>query len=211
MTDRFWSVPQLWPGGTVAVMASGPSMSAEVADTVRAARVPAIVVNNTFRLAPWAAVLYAADARWWRLTPDAVEFGGLKVSIENIDELPPRGVLLMRNGGREGYDEAPDSLRTGHNSGYQALHLAVKAGARRVVLCGFDMRGSGHWHPNHLAPLRSVDEAFFAMCRARFQTILAPLAQMGVEVLNCTPGSALTCFPRVALEDALATSAQPTA
>lgn len=48
----YWTVPQMWAGRTVAVMASGPSMSKDVADKVRAARLPVIVVNNTYRLAP---------------------------------------------------------------------------------------------------------------------------------------------------------------
>ncbi len=36
------------------------------------------------------------------------------------------------------------------------------------------------------------------------QTALAPILEsMGVEVLNCTPGSALHCFRHVELETAL--------
>ena len=41
-----WTVPRLWPGATVAVLASGPSMSAAVAEEVRRSGVPTIVVNN---------------------------------------------------------------------------------------------------------------------------------------------------------------------
>jgi hypothetical protein len=40
--------------------------------------------------------------------------------------------------------------------------------------------------------------------RRRFQTIVQPLRQRGVEVLNCTPGSALECFSKADLRDALA-------
>ena len=32
---------------------------------------------------------------------------------------------------------------------------------------------------------------------------LAPLAELGVEVLNCTPGSAFKCFPNAELEKSL--------
>ena len=43
----FWSVPRLWPGATVAILASGPSMNQAVADRVRAAGLPAIAINDT--------------------------------------------------------------------------------------------------------------------------------------------------------------------
>ena len=73
-----WTVPPLWQGETCAVLASGPSMSREVAELVRG-RVRVIAVNNQGidtevngklepALAPWADVLYAADAKWWQAT-----------------------------------------------------------------------------------------------------------------------------------------------
>jgi hypothetical protein len=195
----FWVVPPMWAGRTVAILASGPSMSAEVAATVRAAGVPTIVINNTFRLAPWADMLYAADAEWWAhpTNKDAHGFAGLKVSVSAVP-----GVQRLRNTGTEGYDADPAAVRTGSHSGYQATHIALHAGAKRVLLCGFDMHGS-HWHGRHVDGLRETQQVHYAKFIARFQTLVEPASRLGVDIVNCTPGSALCAFRFAPLEDAL--------
>lgn len=200
-----WSVPPLWPGRTVAILASGPSMSQAVADAVRAAGIPAIAVNSTFSLAPWADMLYAADAEWW-LHPDnrdALAFAGLRVTCR----VPVNGVHCLRDSGADGFDPDPGYLRTGSNSGYQALHVAAHAGAARVLLCGFDMRRTKdgcHWHGAHPTPLRETTDETYAKWVRRFETIAGPLASRVVDVANVTPGSALTCFRVARLEEELA-------
>lgn len=194
----------MWAVRTVAILASGPSMSAEVARTVRSAGIPTIVVNTTHRLAPWADLLYAADEAWWshQDNADARRFAGLRVSVGVVP-----GVLRLRNGGTVGFDPDPQSLRTGGNSGYQALHIAVHAGAARVLLCGFDLRGC-HWHGPHPSPLRKTEPEVYARWRERYATLLPALAERGVDVVNTTPGSALECFRRAVLEDELAACGQ---
>lgn len=196
---QHWSVPRLWPGATVAVLASGPSMSQAVADAVQRAGVPTVVVNNTFRLAPWAQLLYAADFEWWQHTPGAREFAGLKVSIDS-GHSPMKGVHYLKNTGQSGFDPNPSCLRTGGNSGYQAVHVAAHAGASRILLCGFDMSG-GHWHADHQSPMRDTATATYARWIERFETLNVACH---AEIVNCTAGSALRCFPFVQLEDALA-------
>lgn len=193
-----WTVPRLWPGATVAVLASGPSMSAAVADEVRRAGVPTIVVNNTFRLAPWAQMLYAADSEWWAYTRDARAFAGLKVSIDSGVRI--NGVHQLRLTGMTGFDPDPSALRTGGNSGYQAVHVAAHAGAARILLCGFDMRG-GHWHPDHAQPLRTTLLETYQSWIQRFETLAALCP---AQIVNCTPDSALRCVPYQPLEEALA-------
>lgn len=202
-----WAVPLSFVGGTVAILASGPSMSQEVADAVHAAGVPAIAVNTTFRLAPWAWMVYAADAEWWEHPThrDVFEHPGLKVTIGGSRRLP--GVHALRNTGADGFDPEPGCVRTGSNSGYQAVHIAAQAGARRILLCGFDMHG-GHWHGDHPHGLRRNTTATFEKFRARFTTLVRPLRERGIDVVNVTPGSRLDCFRRGRLEDELAACAE---
>jgi hypothetical protein len=192
----WWSIPREAEGETVAILASGPSMSQAVADKVRHLR--CIVINSTHRLAPWAWMLYAADGEFWCHpdTQDAQQFAGLRVSLS---EAP--GVHRMRNAGLIGWDEAPDCLHTYSNSGAQALQIAVKAGAKRVLLCGFDMHryNGDHWHGKHPAGLRNTDDAHYTQFVQRFGE-LAKRIPTGVEIVNCTAGSALTCFPMADLD-----------
>lgn len=184
-------IPRVWAGKTVAILASGPSMSQAVADKVRADRLPAIVVNTTFRLAPWADLLYGADASWWKNTAGALQFAGLKFSCE-----PVLGILNLRNAGKTGYSDDATCIHTYGNSGAQAIQIAAKGGAARILLHGFDMRGS-HWHGEHPKPLRSTSAGTLDGWVKSMETLAAELAQRSVQVVNCTPGSALKCFPTI--------------
>lgn len=210
MPDRRWCVPRLWPSRTVAVLASGPSLTREQVELVRTAGVPAVVVNSTFRLAPWAAVLYAADPEWWdhRDNRDAHQFRGLKVSVSDV-----RGVLHLRDTGVNGFDPNPAALRTGRNSGYQALHLAMHTGAARILLLGFDFtnKSGSHHHGDHPPGLRSTDEAHFESWRPHFATLLPAALERGVAIVNCTPGSAIECFTFNNLGSELAACAESAA
>jgi hypothetical protein len=64
------------------------------------------------------------------------------------------------------------------------------------------MRG-GHWHKKHESPLRDHGEGIYPRWIKRFATLAGPLAARGIEVINCTPGSALTTWPFMPLEQAL--------
>jgi hypothetical protein len=196
-----WRIEPMWQGQPCAVLASGPSMSADVAECVRrAATYRVIAVNNTFRLAPWADMLYAADAGWWSFhKKEALAFDGHKVTCTDN---PFPEVLKLREGAREGFDADPGTVCTGGNSGYQAIHVAAHCGSTRILLCGFDMHGA-HWHERHEPPLREHGEGLYAKWIARFATLAPPLAARGIEVINCTPGSALTVWPFVPLSEAL--------
>jgi hypothetical protein len=198
----------MWVGETVVILASGPSMSAAVAEQVRAAEVPTIAINSTFRLAPWAEMLYAADAAWWQHPDnrDAHRFAGMKVSVEEAPE-----VLKLYASGVNGFDANTARIRTGGNSGYQAVHIAAHAGASRILLCGFDMcldRGS-HWHGDHHAQLKQTSRKQFVVWCERFKDLAKELDARGIDVVNCTPGSALKCFRMAALADELEKVACP--
>jgi len=217
-------VPRLWPGETVVVLGGGSSLTADDAAFCRdKARVIAIKEAGCCRIpgheavAPWADVLYGADEKYWRFVNGAPEFTGFKYSIQQdalekpelqrpIGEWAQRwpDVQVLRDTGADGLELDPTGLRTGHNSGYQAIGLAVHLGAEKIVLLGFDMwRGpSGHqnWfgpHPTHL-------ESQFALFLHKFHSIVEPLQALGVEVVNASRFTVLNSFPRVALEDVFA-------
>ena len=110
----------------------------------------------------------------------------------------------VKNTGRDGLETKPTGIRTGRNSGYQAINLAVHLGAKRIVLLGYDMRFQGkksHWHGGH--PVEIRDTVFENSMLPCFPSLVKPLAKLGVEVLNATPGSALTVFPMVELENVI--------
>lgn len=210
-----WSVEPEWAGETAAILASGPSLTREQCEAVHGkARV--IAVNNQGidtdcdgvrvpAMAPWADVLYAADAKWWRCYHErALKFAGRKVTIR--DTLPWREVYSLKQSSEHPtFDPRPTHLVSGGNSGYQAVHLAVHFGAKRILLLGFDMKDGRnrrrHWFGSHPAKLDSRGN-FTGWMRA-FDKFAGVLKHMGIEVINCTPDTALRAFKRVPIEVAL--------
>lgn len=189
------------------IVASGPSaLDQPIYEARGLAR--AIVVNNSWRLAPWADALYASDAEWWREN-DHAGFGGFKVSRSDV-----AGVHKVKLRGSRGawhdhmiFDE-PGVLGAGGSSGFQALNLAVQFGARDIALVGFDARIDYglHWHGRHERTSNPTEctAATWAMCLDR---AAKPLADAGVRVVNCSPSSALEAYQKVGLIEWLAQSA----
>lgn len=155
--------------------------------------------------APWADVVYFADHRWWewhRSNPEFTGHAGQRCTIFHTGSLvEDPAIHIVRNGGDAGLSTDPGTLNTGLNSGYQALNMALLAGAAQVVLLGYDMKFDGardHWHAGH--PVK-VGETLYRVAYAKYFNQIA--RQIPVPVLNASPDSALECFPRVALESVL--------
>lgn len=200
---------RLWPGATIVCIATGPSLTLEDVDFCRG-RARVVVVKNAVQLAPWADAVYACDARWWAQVAGLPDFAGLKFAMEDAraaiafakhDSAWP-GVKLLENTGEVGLEVNPDGLRTGKNSGYQAMNLAVHLGASRIVLLGYDMQTTGgkqHFFGRHPWLMGPSCERF----RPFFDHLVQPLATLGISVVNATRATALTCWPCVSLEQAL--------
>ena len=156
-------------------------------------------------LAPWADILYAADVKWWRHYHErALRFAGRKVTIRKT--LPwPEVYSLEQSTEHASLDPRPTHLVHGGNSGYQAIHLAVHLGASRILLLGFDMKngrcGRRHWFGDHGGKLNS--RGSYATWLSAFDKLSRSLAHRKVEVVNCTPDTALRSFKRAPLEVAL--------
>jgi hypothetical protein len=180
---------------TFAVLCTGPSLSPAVAESVRHLQTVAVntvgldVINSVTgevvpAIAPWATALAANDVAFWAAFPQAREFAGRRFSANRI-----KGV------------ERIEGVSSGHCSGVLALEVAKHLGATRILLLGCDMHGTHYFGPyahqklkNTTDPRRKIHIQQFAQWGKR---------NPGIEVINCTPGSALQCFPHSTLEAAL--------
>jgi hypothetical protein len=172
------------------IMGSGPSLTAEDCELVRTWRTSAegravIVTNSTFRIAPWADVLFAMDKKWWRNSPDACTFAGLKVCVGDVC----RQVTHVR-------------LGACGNSGCGAMLYAHSTGARRLILLAFDGMAHGnkaHWHPDHPKPLGNAGS-----WRAWPHQMDSALKRLPKSVVvNASRWTVYKRPPRVVLEEAL--------
>lgn len=209
--EKLSRVTRAWEGKTVVCMATGPSLTPEQVAIVRASGAKTIAVNDAYTLAPFADLLYFADVKWhaWHRERQAFrEFAGEKCSIFlGVD--PKLGAIhLLRQASYVGLSTNPGEICTGANSGYQAINIAVLSGAKRIVLIGYDAQPSGgrqHFFGDH--PDKS--HAPYDVIRHRFADLIEPTRKLGVEILNATPVSAITCYPKVDLAASLEPVARP--
>lgn len=200
-------VPRLWPGSTIVCVAGGPSLTPADVDACRG-RAQVIVINDAIRLAPWADVCYAHHAEEWDRWRGLPDFPGLKYAYEPAAAVWP-GVQVLRSTGPHGLERDPSAIRHGYTSAYQALNVAVHLGAARIVLLGYDMQlgpeGERHWYQGGTP----IERLPFVYWLEAFATLVDPLRDARVAIVNCTRRTALTCFPQGPLEAALAEAAPP--
>jgi hypothetical protein len=178
------------------ILGGGSSLTPEDVNLCRGkARV--LAIKEAHLLAPWADCLYAGDAKWWRGYRGAQKFTGLKYTIAQDPNEEPMGdwpgVQVLQNTGTDGLEAEPTGLRTGYNSGYQAIGLAVHLGVRRIVLLGFDCWTGPSGKQNWFEGLSASREGRIT-CRVpypiflqAFASLVEPLKQAAsVEVVNAT-------------------------
>lgn len=191
-------VPILTNGGTIVCIATGRSLTPEDVEYCRG-KAPVIAISDAWKLAPWADVLYCSDQHWWSLYRYVPEFRGIRIAIQ------PTGhpsVLTLKSTGKTGIEWQRNALRTGQNSGAAAINLAVHLGATRIVLLGYDM-GGDHFFGKHPKGLRNASADDFQRFRRMTETMAAPLQARGIQVVNSSRQTALSCFERISLREAL--------
>lgn len=181
-----------WADFTVVCIASGPSLTSEDVERVHQWRIAAddrrvIVTNTTCRIAPWADVLYAMDAAWWRkMAGLARQFPGEKLTRGTNAPIAKR-IVVTPSG----------------NSGAGAITIAQDRGATRIILLGYDCQyaedGKRHWHGDHPVGLGNC------VSLPKFYDQFGEVARRTgrIEVLNATRRTVLDFWPLVDLKDTL--------
>lgn len=204
----------LWKNSTVVCIAGGASLTQEQVDMVKGLKI--IAINNAYKLAPNADILYACDNQWWEWHNGCPEFKGWKITHEqikrwekieagiNIPKPPYLGVDVIVSSGNSGFSERQDRIKHGGNSGYQALHIAMSLGADRIILLGYDMHarsGISHWFGEH--PNGKQCDGRYATWLKEYPALAEAAKRRGQKIINCTPNSALDCFEMKKLENVI--------
>ena len=158
-----------------AILAPGPSARADDAELARDSGYSVGCVSNAFELAPWCKFIAASDAKWWHAHPRAMTHPakftmGVVVGASAVKM--PTGVV---------------------NSGVLALEVAKRMGAKQILLLGYDMHGT-HFFGRYTNGLTNTSDDRRKVHMREFAQWAKDNAS--VEVINCTQGSALDCFPR---------------
>jgi hypothetical protein len=203
----------MWIGETAVILGGGPSLSLETVHRVVLARLDGrcriVCVNDAIYVCAAADWVHGTDGMWWRThVHRLIEHGAIKTTL--ADDLPARwGVRRLVATGPDGFDPDPAHVRDGGNGVFTSIHALIHAGVGRVLLLGVDMkpgeRGRTHWHAGHPHPgfRQPVSPSDYAAMARRFETLKPTLAERGIDVLNCSPNSALRTFQSARIFDLL--------
>ena len=154
-------------------------------------------------LFPDADWFYHCDAKFWQ------HYVGLgRFSQKQLDRsysiLEPELVTQLHVvPGTEFQTEWP-RVWQGTNSGFQAINLAYHLGLKRVGLVGYNaQRVDGQTHFFTGRDPKLIMNSPYAVFADTF-TLGAPSAkEAGMEIINCTTRSAVSCFPKQSLDEFL--------
>jgi hypothetical protein len=200
------SIPQKYKNKKAILIATGPSLTEEVIETIRPYKDDFVIFgcNDTYKVVDFLDFHYACDKLWWDLHADifrekyplleaytqAEEYRDSQYNLTVIQGLPARGMSLD-----------PSLIHWGKNSGYQLLNIAFLMGCRQFILVGYNMQrveGQMHYFGDHPPELsRSSPYDSFVSC---FNTIQPEIKEL---IINCTPHSALTMFKYSDLKETL--------
>lgn len=203
---------------TAVVLATGPSLTADVLAAARRGQARGVWrvygMNHVWRDFPTLDVFLSCNPEYY----DTQWERGLKdIPAEkwtwDRDTAQRYRIRFIEGKWADGFSSDPRFIHYGHSSGFQLPQIAYHAGFRRLLLCGYDMKfapdydgrnrriGStprhyfGEYDDDKLKhwPSVKIRDGVFVELIEQFEKVkrLNP----DVEIINCSPGSALTCFP----------------
>lgn len=197
-----WKTFPMWRGRTVYILGGGLSLNTVDIDRLRGQRI--IAVNNAFKKAPFADVCYFKDFHWFQQEGNGdnlQNFGGLTVTSCNRFR-QSSWVYVLKTGDRNVVELRPERICHSSNAGCEATNLGIKFGGTKIILLGFDMQeidGKANFHDEHD---RKVSPHIYEhQFIPSFKAVKKHIENRNIEVINATPGSALTLFPIVEPEE----------
>ena len=175
----------------IVCIASGPSLTREDCALASTSGMPIIAVNSSWLAVPDCQHIFAGDYLWWVHNHDAVG-SSAELWTQSLRARDMFGIQLFRPA-----DSGP------FNSGQRAIQLAAHLGGTRVILLGYDctLANGHHWHGRHPATMHNPVPREVGRWHTDFSSLVSEL--QGVEIINATRHTALTCFPRTTIEAAI--------
>ena len=195
------------------VIGTGPSLTSEQIDKV--SHLKKFGANRAFEFD--VDVLHGCNHQFWDYYWD-------QVKDLRCDKWTTRPELIGKYEGldyieerwEDGLSTDPTYICAHHGTGPQLVNLALHYGCEKMILIGWDMRFPGkvdrykfkgkrhyfgedkltqkHW------PMTGPDGECEGLIR-EMETIKPK--DYGIEIVNCSPGSAMRCFPMIPLDEAL--------
>lgn len=198
---KYSETKKIWNNETVYIIGGGPSLRGFNWNKLKGKKV--IAINRAFQVIPWADVMYWTDSRFYRwYSEEIASFKGLKYTCRPFNG-KPSDVVLLKSSSVMKIEMRPSYISHGNNSGFGAINLAVKLGASKIYLLGYDMKSNPkdtHWHDGYSV---THNHNIYKKMIKYFETLPSDLKKLNIEVFNANPRSELHCFRKCSLSDAL--------
>lgn len=202
------------------IIGGGPSVSNTDLSCLEGAGFTVIGVNNAYKLGGFVNYCWFGDYKWWQTNETGLKaYSGYTAHCNEHSDL--RSITMLRGFARSrdktaGIETNPLMVAWNASSGGSAVNFAYHLGAKEIVLIGFDMQtvnSRKNWHKDHPPPegfdkhgngyatAEDYLDDLYARFRKPFKAVKEDAGSLGIEIINCTPGSALTEFPVVSLPE----------
>lgn len=222
--EKSTPIEPIFQGETAVLIGTGPSLNQSQLEIVKYARMAGkcrvFTINNAYELADFSDVHYSGDGSWWQLYyPRREDLRRLSAHKYTWYPEVARRFGIRYISGRlksTGLSFDPSVIHI-NGSGPSSINLAMHYGIKKLLLIGHDMRyasdydgrnkiiGSSprHYFSEYPEPLRQWPKVGVGEsgpghldCLIKvYENMVADLKKAGIEVINCTPGSALRLFP----------------
>lgn len=203
------------------LIGTGPSLTPEVIERVKASGLPLFGCNNTYQLFDLTAHL-ACNPEWWAhyFPIDERLRGGFDKWTWHKETADKYGIKYIRGEWGDSLSTNPEVIHYGHSSGYQLMGIAYHYGVREMILVGYDLkypagynghtREAGgerhyfgeyppalqHWTKYNIGPNGELNGLLDC-----YRTI--DCGALGLRIINCSAGSALDFFETATIEEML--------
>ena len=217
------AIKPLFKGETAILVATGPSIKYQV-NKIRAAkmgkRCRIITVNNAYEIAPFADAHISCNDDWWEYywPKSAVLREMACPKYTWYQHLAKRyGIQYVKAVVEDGLSTDPRIIHINHGSGPMGINLALHLGIKKLLLVGHDMKFANDYDGAR-RKAGSTDRHFFGEYPPELQhwpsvkigkskpgvidglieaydKMVPQLPSLEMDIINCTPGTALTSFP----------------
>lgn len=210
---------------TAIILATGPSLTNELISIARAAQLSRrehftiYGMNHIWRDFPSLDVFMSCNPEYYRSQWNR----GLcdipaKKWTWDIDLANDLCINFIQGIWEDGFSTDPGLIHYGHSSGFQVPQIAYHDGCRRMLLLGYDMKYAPNYDgrqriigssPRHYFGEYSSDLQHWPSVKVKHGVHFELIEQFekvkeinrDIEIINCSPGSAMTCFPMGDLRD----------
>jgi len=194
-----------WAGQEVAILASGPSLEVTDLSPLRAVRVAAI--NTSYYYYDKADFVFTGGYQFFERHP--YNWGGPLIIADKRawqkDLVPCKHATFVAPGRHDGLEPRRDHVSGRWSSVNQCISLMAHCGVSKIILVGLDLSpGDGRQRRAGHDEIDTPDaEERYGRMLGNLKTMIKPLAERKIKVINATPVNKTPWWPSMTLREAI--------